>query len=38
CLPVSEIAARCGYGSQSAFTQAFRKHWQQSPSSLRKQH
>ncbi|BDX17610.1 MAG: AraC family transcriptional regulator [Pseudomonadales bacterium] len=37
-LPVSEIAARCGYGSQSAFTQAFRKHWQQSPSSLRKQH
>lgn len=36
CLPISEIAVRCGYSSQSAFTQAFSRRWQLSPSALRK--
>lgn len=34
-LPVGEIAARCGYSSQSAFSQAFNRHWKVSPSRLR---
>lgn len=36
-LPISDIAAQCGYASQSAFSQAFRKHWSHSPSWLRRQ-
>ena len=36
-LPLSRIAAECGYSSQSAFSQAFRRHRQISPSALRRQ-
>tara|TARA_Y100000782_G_scaffold111491_1_gene139685 strand:- start:4262 stop:5005 length:744 start_codon:yes stop_codon:yes gene_type:complete len=34
---LTEIAAECGYSSQSAFTQAFRRYWQATPSQLRQQ-
>lgn len=37
-LPIGDIAARCGYSSQSAFTQAFSRRWQLLPSTLRKGH
>ncbi|MFT6407504.1 MAG: transcriptional regulator GlxA family with amidase domain [Arenicella sp.] len=34
--PISEIAVRCGFNSQSAFSRAFSKRYQRSPIELRK--
>ncbi|MEH6564044.1 MAG: AraC family transcriptional regulator [Halopseudomonas sp.] len=35
--PVAIIAERCGYASQSAFAQAFKRHWGMSPQGARHQ-
>ena len=36
-LPISEIAMRCGFASQSSFTTAFRKYFDVTPKTYRQQ-
>ena len=35
-MPIAEIAHRVGYGDQSAFSRAFRRHWGETPAAYRR--